>query len=57
MINMFFFCLELKELNIDNFNTNNVIDMTSMFFECSEQLQNKIRAQYKNIKEEAIYNY
>jgi len=29
--------------------------MIGMFFGCSEQFQNKIRAQYKNIKKEAFY--
>ena len=47
----------LKELNISNFNTNNVTDMKGMFSKCSNQFQNKIRAQYKNIKEEAFGNY
>ena len=32
---MFFDCSSLKELNINNFNTNNVTDMESMFYECS----------------------
>ena len=31
---MFFGCLSLKELNLNNFNTNNVIDMSYMFDEC-----------------------
>ena len=54
---MFFGCSSLKELNISNFNTNNVTFMRGMFLGCSEQFQNKIRAQYKNIKEEEFYNY
>ena len=28
--------------------------MKGMFFRCSNEFQNKIRAQYKNIKEEAF---
>ena len=32
---MFNECSLLKELNISNFNTNNVTDMRGMFFECS----------------------
>ena len=32
---MFHGCSSLKELNIDNFNTNNVTDMRDMFFGCS----------------------
>ena len=44
----------LKELNISNFNTNNVTDMEYMFSGCSDQFKNKIRSEYKNIKEEAF---
>ena len=51
---MFFGCLSLKELNLSNFNTNNVTDMRGMFWGCSEQFQNKIKVQYKNIKEEVF---
>ena len=32
---MFYGCSSLKELNLSNFNTNNVKDMRSMFFGCS----------------------
>ena len=32
---MFAECSSLKELNLNNFNTNNVIDMRSMFSRCS----------------------
>ena len=35
MSEMFFFCLSLKELNLNNFNTNNVTDMSEMFLKCS----------------------
>ena len=47
---MFAGCSSLKELNRSNFNTNNVTNMECMFFECSDQFQNKIRSEYKNIK-------
>ena len=57
MGDMFYGCSALKELNISNFNTNNVTDMRRMFAGCSNQFQNKIRVQYKNIKEEAFDNY
>ena len=57
MEGMFSKCSTIKELNISNFNTNNVTDMKGMFSKCSIQFQNKIRAQYKNIKEEAFGNY
>ena len=32
---MFYGCLSLKELNLNNFNTNNVTDMSGMFYQCS----------------------
>ena len=35
MDSMFYKCSSLKELNLSNFNTNNVIDMHSMFYKCS----------------------
>jgi len=54
---MFYNCYSLKELNIPNFNTNNVYNMRYMFSKCSMQLQNKIKDQYKNIKEEAFDKY
>ena len=57
MRSMFNGCSSLKELNIPNFKTNDVTNMESMFNECSIQFQNKIRAQYKNIKEEAFGDY
>ena len=51
---MFDGCSSLKELNLSNFNTNNVTNMVCMFDGCSDQFQNKIRSEYKNIKEEAF---
>ena len=51
---MFYKCSSLKELNLSNFNTNNVINMEGMFSECSDHFKNKIRSEYKNIKEEAF---
>ena len=51
---MFFDCSSLKELNLSNFNTNNVTNMAGMFYGCSDQFHNKIRSKYKNIKEEAF---
>ena len=51
---MFFACSSLKELNLNNFNIVNVIDMRSMFLGCSNKLIMKIKAQYKNIKNEAF---
>ena len=51
---MFYVCSSLIELNLPNFNFNNVTYIRDMFFGCSEQFQNKIKAKYKNIKEEAF---
>ena len=51
---MFYGCSSLKELNLSNFNTNNVTYMAYMFNGCSDQFKNKIRSEYKNIKEEAF---
>ena len=51
---MFNECHSLKELNLSNFNTNNVTNMKLMFNGCSEQLKSKIKSEYKNIKEEAF---
>ena len=54
MNSMFYGCSSLKELNLSNFNTNNVTNMYEMFHGCSEQLKNKIKSEYKNIKDEAF---
>ena len=51
---MFNLCSSLKELKLTNFNTNNVKDMSYMFSNCSDELIQKIKTQYKNIKEEAF---
>ena len=32
---MFYYCSSLTSLNLSNFNTNNVIDMSYMFCDCS----------------------
>ena len=51
---MFENCSSLEELNLSNFNTNNVTHIKCMFYGCSEQLKNKIKSEYKNIKQEAF---
>ena len=51
---MFSDCSSLKELNLNNFNTNKVTYMNSMFSGCPEYLQKKIASENKNIKEEAF---
>ena len=53
---MFFEYTSLKVLNLNNFNTNNVTNMRGMFSGCSIELITKIKALYKNIKEEAFEN-
>ena len=35
MSGMFYECSSLKELNLSNFNTNNVTNMSHMFYGCS----------------------
>ena len=52
---MFSGCSSLKELNLNNFNTNNVADMYCMFLGCSDDLKMKIKSENKNIKAEAFY--
>ena len=52
---MFYGCSSLKELNLNNFNTNNVTDMRGMFKGCSDDLKMKIKSENKNIKAKAFY--
>ena len=54
MSGLFYNCSSLKELNLNNFNTINVTFMDDMFYGCSEELKNKIRSQYKNLRNEAF---
>ena len=56
MSGMFYECSSLKELNLNNFNTNNVTNMSCMFSECLDELKLKIKSQFKNFKEEAFKN-
>ena len=57
MSNMFFGCSSLKELNINNFNTNNVIYMRYMFSKCSDELKLKLKSKFNEFKEEAFEDY
>ena len=52
---MFSVCSSLKELNLNNFNTNNVTNMSLMFSCCSGDLKRKIKSENKNIKDEAFW--
>ena len=54
MSNMFNECWSLKDLNLTNFNTNNVNNMWSMFLGCSDDLKKKIKSENKNIRDEAF---
>ena len=54
MDHMFSECSSLKELNFNNYNFYKVKYMYKMFSGCSNELIMKIKAQYKNIKEEAF---
>jgi surface protein len=54
---MFYKCKSLKEINLNNFNTNNVIHMLGMFFGCSEEIKLKIRAHIKIINERAFEDW
>ena len=51
---MFYGCSSLKKLNLSNFNIDKVKFMTNMFSKCSDELKNKIRNQFINIKKEAF---
>ena len=44
---MFNGCSSLKELNLSNFNTNNVTNMRGMFFGCSVQIKKKLELNIK----------
>ena len=54
MFDMFNGCLTLTNLNMEKINTEKVKDMKRMFLNCPEELRNKIKEKYKNIKEEAF---
>ena len=53
---MFFDCSSLKKLNLDNFNTDNVAGMDSMFYGCPGELIMKIITKYKNIIKHEAFN-
>ena len=57
MSGMFSGCSSLKELNLINFNTNNVTYMRQMFSGCSDDLKRKIKSENKNIKDEAFWQW
>ena len=57
MWRMFFRCSSLKQINLINFNTNNVTNMNRIFSGCSDDLKMKIKSENKNIKDEAFYRW
>ena len=57
MRGMFSGCSSLNDLNLSNFNTNNVTDMSYMFSRCLDELKLKIRNKYKNFQEIAFDDY
>ena len=54
MRRMFQNCSSLEELNLNNFNTNNVTNMRGMFSKCSDELKMKIKSEIKNLRDEAF---
>ena len=51
---MFCECSSLKELNLNNFNTNNVTNMKYMFGKCSDKIKLEIKSKFNKFKEEAF---
>ena len=54
MNSMFEGCSYLKDINLSSFNFNNEQYMYGMFAGCSNSLKNKIKSEFKKIKEEAF---
>ena len=54
MIGVSFGCSSLKELNLNNFNINNVTNIFGMFSVCSDEIKLKIKSQFKVFEEEAF---
>ena len=51
---MFEGCSSLKNIEISNFDFNNVANMNFMFYKCPYKFQMKIKYEYKNIRKEAL---
>ena len=47
-------CASLEELNIQNFSTKKVTNISNMFNGTSDELKEKIKVLYENIREEAF---
>ena len=52
---MFYKCSSLKEINLSNFNTNNVTNMSRMFYKCEKLTKNNIITKDKRILE--LFNH
>ena len=52
---MFKRCSSLKDINLSNFNTNNVTDMSRMFIGCEKLTKNNIITKDKRILE--LFNH
>ena len=46
----------IKELKIDNFNTDNVTDMSYMFSKCSDELKLKIKNKFDIFDEDCAFD-
>ena len=52
---LFFYLISsLKELNLNNFNTSNVTNMSGMFRGCSDELKLKLKSKFNKFKNEAF---
>ena len=51
---MFNGCSSLKELNLFNFDINHKIEISGMFYGCSDELIKEIKFKYKNITKDAF---
>ena len=54
---MFSRCSSLKELNLNNFNTNNVTNMRWMFSKCSDELILKLKSKFNEFGRYAFEDY
>ena len=51
---LFYLCYCIESINFKKFYRNNIIDMSYMFYGCSDDLKMKIKLENKNIKGEAF---
>ena len=53
---MFYNCSSMKELNIDNFNLDNIREMIGVFSKCNDELRKKMKEKFNYLKYEAFHN-